>query len=315
MSLTIFSLREMEEKEEEQAAIRDCACLYCHRDTLACSLSCNCTACLYKIFPAGTTDLGGLPLPRNVRPESCQRDYRNKAFKDPRQLHSDSISAFSSSTSSASSSASSASSSQDPLSLPWYTNKTILTIGDGDFSFSLSLAKYHAPRRVVATSYESHDTVVTTYTNSGKILDELQCLGKSQTTSLNMRCGDSKESSYRSAATVKVLHNIDAKSLTKCEELQSYVNCFDYIIWNFPCVRDTQGADAQTADMDENKEMLRVFFREALPFLKCSTPSAIHITHKTIEPFCWWGITNIAEENGLYFYSGSLLFDRCLFPG
>jgi hypothetical protein len=40
----------------------------------------------------------------------------------------------------------------------------------------------------------------------------------------------------------------------------------------------------------------------------------LHVTHKTIEPFSWWEITQLAEECGLFLYC-SIVFDRCLYPG
>ncbi len=42
--------------------------------------------------------------------------------------------------------------------------------------------------------------------------------------------------------------------------------------------------------------------------------SQVHVTHKTIEPFCWWNILDLAEKNELK-YIGSIIFDRCNYPG
>ena len=35
----------------------------------------------------------------------------------------------------------------------------------------------------------------------------------------------------------------------------------------------------------------------------------IHITHKTIEPFCWWNIPDIGRRCG-YTLLGTVVFDR-----
>jgi hypothetical protein len=58
---------------------------------------------------------------------------------------------------------------------------------------------------------------------------------------------------------------------------------------------------------------LQQFFQNVMPFLR-NDMSRIHITHKTIEPFCWWGLESIAQEAG-YRHVCSVLFDICCYPG
>lgn len=254
---------------------RDCSELYCHHETLQCVLKNNCIPCMYKLFPVGKIDKTDLKLPCNTRPELCPRDYRNSKYKQSVD-NTNSIDEFKSS-------------------LPWYNNKNILTVGDGDFSYSLSLLTVHKPKMLVATSYESNSSVLKTYKESTDILKKLH-----------------------EEPNVHVFHDVDAKNLTKCAELRPFLHQFDYIIWNFPCVRHPKGADAQASEMLENQNMLVAFFAECEQYLVKKTESSggyVHITHKTFEPFCWWDIRGIGERSGSYTYTGSLLFDRCLFPG
>lgn len=49
-------------------------------------------------------------------------------------------------------------------------------------------------------------------------------------------------------------------------------------------------------------------------YLSLEGPREVHLTHKTIEPFSWWNISELAGECG-YSLLGALLFDRCLYPG
>jgi 25S rRNA (uracil2634-N3)-methyltransferase len=224
----------------------------------------SCIPCMYKIFP-----LGHELLPPNVRPELCPRS-RTESFGEGVYL----------------------------------PHHRILTLGDGDFSFSLSLCRGMNLRdKLIATSYENNETITSIY--------------------------PSAEGHIRSLIAERsiVLHNIDARILHQVESLKGYHYSFDVVVWNFPCLRAENGADAQAVDIENNRMMLRDFFNSvkvllqppvtSSPFpgsMASSPPSEVHITHKTQEPFCWWNITELARDCGFH-YEGSIVFDRYLYPG
>lgn len=263
----------MEENNEEYE-------LYIHKDTLDCAYSNLCIPCFYKIFPFYKNK-----NIKNQRPEMCPRSKNkqlNKGLYD--------------------------------------SNLTILTVGDGDFSFSKSLCEgllllSSSPSsssnndnnnnnriNMVASSYESYETVTSVYPNAQENITSLISNG------------------------ITVLHNVDSTLLENVPVLQQYRNSFDIIVWNFPCKRAEGGADAQVNDIEDNKNLLRGFFLSSQQFLKINSNSnsnslldssrlsEIHITHKTIEPFCWWNITNLAKEYN-YYCDGAMIFDRYLYPG
>ena len=170
-------------------------------------------------------------------------------------------------------------------------------VGDGDFSFSLSVARSSnsAPGflngKMFATSHESEASVMSTYQSCAEIVTELRELG------------------------VTVLHDIDATSLqTTHTKIAEMAESFDYLVWNFPCVSSSssKAADGQVQEIEDNKNLLRTFFRTGKGFL--SPQGEIHVVHKTIEPFSWWDIVGLGREAGLQ-YLGSVVFDRCLYPG
>ena len=198
-----------------------------------------------------TSDLTTLTLPSNKRPETCPR------FQLP--FHSKFCGLYEKSS-------------------------NILTVGDGDFSFSLSLINAgHKTNRLTATSYESYDSVTTVYTNSKSILNQITKSG------------------------VKILHNVDATNLNKTPQI--LLNTYDIIVWNFPCIGIEHGADGQAEHIQKNQELLTIFFHNAWKYLNINNKKEIHITHKTIEPFSWWDIINIGI-NCNYSYLGSVIFDR-----
>lgn len=233
--------------------------IFCHRDTLNCVLESKCIPCLYKIFPAGIKDTDilerdiGAQFPPNQRPEMCPR-----ANIGSRRLG---------------------------LHCGLYSkNNRVLTLGDGDFSFSLALSTVLG-KNITATSYEPLESVSVTYPTGERNIQSLK------------------------ANHVLVLHQVDASNLSQCSELE---NClFDVIVWNFPCVGvpTAMGADGQVTHLEENIDMLRRFFSNISPYIDIEGKGEVHLTHKTVEPFSWWNITEIAETCG-FDWLGSVVFDR-----
>ncbi|CAK4231600.1 unnamed protein product [Aphanomyces euteiches] len=238
--------------------------LFVQANTLQCALS-LCRPCCYKLFIYGGKDV----LP-NLRPEQCPRFVNPDKEADDDDDGDD------------------ASHEIVPRNVMIQPSNKVLTLGDGNFSFSLALLKYLTDTsQLVATSHESRDTVVETYPDSETILSRLHDAG----------------------ATVH--HGIDA---TDAAAMKAAFNgaTFDRVIWNFPCVRMPDGADGQNNEMDENKALLEAFFRAVATVL--APGGEVHVTHKTKPPFGQWGIVGLAEGNGLT-HAGSVVFDRCLYPG
>ncbi|CAH0476524.1 unnamed protein product [Peronospora belbahrii] len=237
---------------------RDLHLLHVHRDTLQCAFN-RCIACCYKIVLYSRPGL----LP-NVRPEMCLRMAKAKA-QSLTEISTYWIGLY------------------DAVQV-----KRILTVGDGNFSFSLSLARSLCPEsgvQLVVTSHESKTTVLETYPDGEKILDELNAM-----------------------SNVTVKHEVDA---TDAEMIKT-LGHFDRVIWNFPCVRAPRGEDGQNEAMEMNKKLLHEFFSHVGQVL--TSCGEVHVTHKTKAPFGQWGIDNIAKTNKFY-HKLSVVFDRCLYPG
>ncbi|CAI5716230.1 unnamed protein product [Hyaloperonospora brassicae] len=256
--------------DESEPQARDLHLLCVHRDTLRCALQ-RCVACCYKIVLHSRP--GSLP---NVRPEMCPRmgpktttdaaaKDRNVPAPPSAQAEKHCIGLY------------------DASKL-----RRILTVGDGNFSYSLALARalgVDSGVEFVATSHESRTSIVETYPEGETILAELSAM---------------------SHVTVK--HEVDA---TDAEQLKA-LGQFDRVIWNFPCVRALDGKDGQNDEMESNKKLLHDFFSHVGHVLTAT--GEVHVTHKTKAPFGQWGIENIAKTNHLC-HKRSIIFDRCLYPG
>ena len=150
-------------------------------ETVQCALS-GCVPCCAKVL----INQGASTSLPNARPETCFRLVRAaNSTKKPRVT-----------------------------SIGLYRQgQSILTVGDGDFSFSLALARALKGARVVATSYESHASLAKVYgTACIDTLRELEQLG------------------------AIVAHGVDAAELgTTLPAGALPADGFHRIVWNFPC--------------------------------------------------------------------------------
>mmetsp|Transcript_4350 Transcript_4350/g.11952 ORF Transcript_4350/g.11952 Transcript_4350/m.11952 type:complete len:464 (-) Transcript_4350:28-1419(-) len=186
----------------------------------------------------------------------------------------------------------------------------VLTVGDGDFSFTLALARLLAAQndgdkksRIIATSYESKESLERVYpTTFESTLRELNQI----------------TSNDESNVEVQIHFQVDATQLSTYNILQP--QSFDRIVWNFPCSAVSDGRDGQNSEMEENKTLVANFVKEAAPLLTKS--GQIHMNHKTKPPFDQWKIEEVAmrriaqdvDSDGTLGYLGRVVWDRALFP-
>lgn len=252
-------------------------------DTLACARA-GCVPCCYKVVLKGAP--GARP---NARPEACPRFVaasaragRNSAAGQAAGLYRPS--------------------------------QRILTVGDGDFSFSLALARALGPavRGFVATSYELLDSLRAVYPDIDATLAELRRLG------------------------AEAHHGVDAADLAgtlppHCTAAPARAT-FDRVVWNFPCVARGEdggvlpgagsGADARSgAELERNQSLVGSFVRGASALL--ARAGEVHVTHKI--KLQQWGIDRAGDDGGgsddsagvssePARFVGSVVFDRSCYP-
>jgi 25S rRNA (uracil2634-N3)-methyltransferase len=186
--------------------------------------------------------------------------------------------------------------------LGYRAGMSVLTVGDGDFSFSLALARILSKghesggKRLVSTSYECRATLERVYPNLVETLSELE----------------------RSGA--QVAYQVDATRLT--ETLPTRIlNAgddslrFHRIVWNFPCTAIGRGQDGQNNAMEENKDLVRRFVDNARHLLH--SDGEIHMLHKTKPPYNQWKLEEVAIEGSkgdpIMKYGGRVVLDRFTF--
>lgn len=270
---------EKSQLDDEDATIpyRKIECLYTPKITLNCALS-NCIPCAYKIACFDVAlDKQFTSLAPNKRPEQCLRSNNQKKGI---QLKPDITTQVGY--------------------LGYRHGMNVLTVGDGDFSFSLALARIllgdecnSHKGRLIVSSYESLSTLKSTYPNIQETLSLLQSLG------------------------AQVLFQVDATCLHENKTLGDIQKRKDFffhrVIWNFPCTAEPNGQDGQNGEMDRNKEMVR-------QFVDCSNEildpisGEIHMAHKTKPPYDQWMLQNMASHCPAISYLGRVVVDRSCFP-
>ncbi|KAL7490116.1 hypothetical protein ACHAW6_015835 [Cyclotella cf. meneghiniana] len=267
--------------------IRNLTKLYCSTQTLRCATGHSngalspCISCAYKICNFDIAlDVEFTRRVPNVRPEMCPRSLA---------LRSGTVGFERDGTG-------------------YQRGMAVLTVGDGDFTFSLAVARLVMESdhdssgsklrgTVVASSYEDVHTLQNVYPNLDSTLEALH--------------------SYN----VKVLYNVDATRLdaTLPKTFQPPLVKYHRICWNFPCTAISNGQDGQNSAMEENKGLIRTFVKNALPYLE-EDVGEIHMAHKTKPPYNQWNLEGVALEGmksddnprGLE-YKGRIVFDKSSF--
>jgi hypothetical protein len=175
--------------------------LYVLIETLTCA-SRGCVSCCHKILAGEELPARAQP---NVRPELCPRASGQVAV-----TRADGVGLYP-------------------------ADSFVLTVGDGDLSFSQALARSLGPDHVTATTWETRQELLASYDrNVYGILKHLKETG------------------------VVVHHQVDAARLQ--DHFGTDEGGWNSIVFNFPCVAPpTPGLDGQLAEIDQNQQLLEMF--------------------------------------------------------
>ena len=292
--------------------IRDIDKLHCSTITYHCALGdprdtggniinkSPCISCAYKICSFDVAlDSAFRDIVPNVRPECCPRS--------------------SSLTSTA------AAAENNIMIVGYQKGMHVLTVGDGDFSFSIAIANAvidtedacsSGSGMVVATSYENEQTLQNVYPEFTTNLHLLTNFNNNNTKRQNIIIG----------------YTVDATNLvtTLPSAINNQRNYYHRIVWNFPCTAILAGQDGQNHEMENNKDLIREFVCNALPYLSETEGSELHLLHKTKPPYNQWLLEKVALEGlavsnidddvkgdcnrrRILEYKGRLVFDKCIY--
>jgi hypothetical protein len=149
-------------------------------------------------------------------------------------------------------------------------------VGDGNFSFSLALARLLSSNNEAAsiilesTSYEDKETLLRVYPDFEKTSNELEALGAT------------------------LCYKVDVTRLEETLPTSLAPNTkLDCICWNFPCFVISMGQDGQNQEMENNKLLVSCFVSNAKTRL-LKPHGEIHTGHKSKPPFNHWKLEQVA---------------------
>ncbi|KAK9673758.1 hypothetical protein RND81_12G187300 [Saponaria officinalis] len=167
---------------------------------------------------------------------------------------------------------------------PYTSKQKILLVGEGNFSFSASLAvAFGCASNMIATSLNSQEYLEKNYRRFLRNKMALEVRG------------------------CMVIHGVDATNMINHDLLGSLR--FDRIIFNFPHSGSFGGTDH---DMRKNRELIIGFLRCAKKMV--NREGEIHITHKSCWFFRQWNIPRLGLDQGLHLIR-EIDFKRSIYRG
>jgi hypothetical protein len=163
---------------------------------------------------------------------------------------------------------------------------SVLTIGDGDLSFSRSIFTHHKPKHLTATIYDSVEQLTEKYGS-----EHLDFLTKASVTDNNCR----------------VVTDFDITDLKCIEQLDKK---YDLIIFQFPLVPNftSQNEFQQHTQADElplsintiNRRLLRLFLINSFDYLLAEDGAQLaYISSKDVKPYTEWDIEYSLTKSSL----------------
>ncbi|GFP90973.1 uncharacterized protein at4g26485 [Phtheirospermum japonicum] len=149
--------------------------------------------------------------------------------------------------------------------------QSILLVGEGDFSFSCSLAMaFGLATNIVATSFDTYERLMEKYKSAYANIAVLEIMGAT------------------------VLHGVDATQMRTFPDLR--LRKFDRIIYNFPHA-GFHGKEDNPELIGMHRNLVRGFLMNASTMLRFD--GEIHVNHKIKAPFDSWRIEDLAVECSL----------------
>ena len=164
------------------------------------------------------------------------------------------------------------------ISLVKSSSRTVLLLGEGNFSYALSRARLHlskqkaGPLNLVATSFDSHSELCEKYPESVQILAKLNQLNDKKNT-------DCRVSIYHRVDATRIAETLPEEALEQLVDVDEVTFCHPHI---------------GTEDLRLNSSLVAHFFDSA----KALSPTVIQVTLLECQ-YERWQIPKVVKLNGL----------------
>ncbi|KAL8171832.1 hypothetical protein V2J09_023636 [Rumex salicifolius] len=171
---------------------------------------------------------------------------------------------------------------------PYGWEQKILLVGEGDFSFSASLAvAFGDASNMIATSLDSLEFLMKNYAKAATNISEL------------------------TTKSCKVIHGVDATRMARHPKLRSLK--FDIVVYNFPHAGFANRNASRQDQISKHQALVKGFLKNAKKMIK-EEDGQIHVTHKCSSFFLEWNLEILGSSQGLRLVEESP-FKRGRYPG
>ncbi|RCK64576.1 hypothetical protein Cantr_00275 [Candida viswanathii] len=198
--------------------------------------------------------------------------------------------------------------------MPFNGHERVLLIGEGDFSFarSLILQNFLIPENLIATSFDTHETLLEKYPDVEETLTELAELG--------VRVMHGVDATNL-PVTLKLTMNSRQKKQNKKVKLFENGESLDYVMFNFP--HTGRGIKDQDRNIRDHQNLILLFFKNCKLVFELVNSEDLLGYKKTMgkiiislfegEPYHSWGIKILGKSEG-YKVERSGRFEWGMFP-
>ncbi|XP_024012647.1 uncharacterized protein At4g26485 [Eutrema salsugineum] len=190
--------------------------------------------------------------------------------------------------------------------LNYYNNKQkILLVGEGDFSFSLSLARaFGSATNLTATTLDTQGELERKHKNGKANVEELERLGCSVVYGVNVHSMTTKPGLGGSAIYDRVIFNFPHAGFDYGREHEiktiMYVLYTTYLVLRTFVFFSLNVLFNLIPDFRRHQELVRGFMKSARVLVKDEDDGGeIHVIHKTEYPFSEWKLKTLGEKEGL----------------
>lgn len=210
---------------------------------------------------------------------------------------------------------------------PFHKNDSVLLVGEGDFSFALSLKQALGVRRIAATCFDSEEDLVKKYPQAAENIAALLTLDdaaapaekeeeeeEEEDLALDIDSdfdGDLYADPKTPAKEYRVLYGTDATKLLKRRMFSKSSRRYDRIGFLFPHVGGA--SKDQDRQVRYNQELLSGFFANVKPLLTPDTGTVV-VTLFDGLPYELWNVRALAKQAG-FISKTSFAFDAAEYPG